>query len=44
MLSVSMSLHVRPSILFNADKVGAALKDRIVVRYINDFGQEEVGM
>jgi hypothetical protein len=26
------------------DKVGASIKDRIVVRYINDFGEEEAGI
>ena len=25
------------------DRVGSAIKDRIVVKYINDFGEEEAG-
>ena len=26
------------------DKVGAGIKDRVVVRYLNNFGEEEAGI
>jgi hypothetical protein len=26
------------------ERVGAAIKDRVVVRYVNDFGEDESGI
>jgi hypothetical protein len=39
----ALGCHSLKVVSYPLDRVGNAIKDRIVVRYVNEFGEEEAG-
>lgn len=40
---IGFLINIFMSLLAAAERVGGAIKDRVVVRYVNDFGEDESG-